>query len=187
MPVVIFHGDNTTVINTKIDEMKKSYPASAIERFSLKNDSFDQLLMKLSTPSFFDEQRLLIVYESDEKKIEIEKLIVDANTTVAFSFAKELPASSLLIKWANEKSIRVVAISQPQDKRIFTFLDLLAEKDPKALSLLDDLIADFGCVYLLTMIIFLLRRLILPTGNVPSFIEAKLTKQKKIFSEDKNY
>jgi len=183
MPVVIFHGDNTALINTKIDEMKKSYPSSAIERFSLKSESFDQLLMKLSTPSFFDDQRLLIVDESDEKKVELEKLTMDANMTLVFSFGKELSSSSGILKWANEKKLRVVGISQPQDKRIFAFLDLLAENDSKALSLLDDLINDFGCVYLLTMIIFLLRRLVLPLGNAPSFLEAKLKKQKNNFSE----
>jgi DNA polymerase III delta subunit len=183
MPVVIFHGDNTALINTKIDEMKKSYPVSAIERFSLKSESFEQLLMKISTPSFFDEQRLLIVDDTEEKKIETTKLITDSSTTVVLSFGKELPTSSTVLKWAQEKNLRVVGISQPQDKRIFTFLDLLAEKNVKALSMLDDLIDDFGCVYLLTMIIFLLRRLVLPLGNAPSFLEAKLKKQKSNFSE----
>lgn len=182
MPIVIFHGDNSVVLNARLDDMKKSYPVNAVERLSLKTESFEQLLMKLRTNSFFNDQRLFIVEDCDEKKIDPEKINVDSSITLALLFAKELSAASILMKWALQHNHRILAISQPQDKRIFTFLDLLAEKNNKAFSMFDELVSDFGVIYILTMVLFLLRRLVLPITSVPSFIEAKVKKQKANFS-----
>lgn len=182
MPVVIFHGDNNLVIANKIDEMRKSYPVDSIERVSLKNESFEQLLIKLNTASFFSDQRLFIVDDCDEKKVDLSRINVDSHTTLVLIFTKELTGSSAVLKLAEEKHYRIFALSQPQDKRIFTFLDLIAEKNNKAFSMVDELVDDFGGVYILTMLVFLLRRLVLPIGKVPSFVEGKLKKQKGNFS-----
>jgi len=172
------------VLNARLDDMKKSYAVNAVERISLKTDSFEQLLIKLGTNSFFSDQRLFIVEDGDEKKIDPEKIMVDASITLVLVFAKELPVVSNVMKWAAQHNHKILALSQPQDKRIFTFLDLLAEKNTKAFSMLDELVSDFGVVYILTMVLFLLRRLALPITSVPSFIEAKVKKQKANFSID---
>lgn len=184
MQLKIFHGDNQSVLLQKLGELLKRYESTAISRYSLKSETFEQILLSLATPTFFAEERVIVVDDAEEKKVLIDKIPEDADLTVILFFPKELTNSSKVLKEAAKKNAQIVAISEPQDKQIFTFLDLMAEKNTKAYSFFDQLYEQYGGQYLLTMITFQLRRLVMPSFFVPPFLKQKIELQQKKFTKE---
>ena len=184
MQIQIFHGDNHSVLLEKIREVVKQYESDSISRYSLKSESFDQVIIALSTATFFAEKRVVIIEDADEKKVILDQIPNDPDLTVILFFPKELSGASKILKDAEYRKARIVSISQPQDKQIFSFLDLLAEKNTKAYAYFDSLYEKYGGAYLLTMIIFQLRRLVLPSSLVPPFLKQKIEQQQKNFSNE---
>jgi DNA polymerase III delta subunit len=183
MQLKIFHGDNHSVLLDKIREVLKQYESDSISRYSLKSENFDQIIIALSTATFFAEKRVVIIEDADEKKVVLDQIPDDPDLMVIFFFPKELASGSKILKEGEKKKAQIVSISQPQDKQIFTFLDLLAEKNEKVYGYFDMLYKQYGGQYLLTMIIFQLRRLVLPSSLVPPFLKQKIELQQKKFSD----
>ncbi len=184
--LIIYQGDNQVIVIQKIKELKKTFDEGAISTFSLKNLSFDQIIVDISTPNFFNDKRLAIIEDAEEKKIDLNKVPQDKDLTLVLTFKKEFTSASNFLKEATKLNAQIISLSQPQDKTIFTFLDLVAEKNNRSLEYFEPLMKNFGSQYLLTMILFLLRRLALPPqSGVPSFIAHKTEKQRKNFSADR--
>lgn len=183
MNLVIFDGGNYAVLSKKLAEIKAEFSKESVTTTSLKSTSFEQLLLELGTPSLFSEKRLVIVEDADEKKITIEGFPQDENLTVLLIFGKELGTNSVLLQAAQKKNARVFTFTQPQDKSVFQFLDYVGEKNTKAFNSFEDLYSQYGGQYLLTMLLYLFRKLVVPT-NPKSFAAAKTDRQKKNFSQD---
>ena len=184
MNLVIIHGDNAVLLGKKLSELKARFDREAISQYSLKSISFDQLLIEVSTPSLFSEKRLVIVEDVDEKKVDLEKLKDDADTTIVLCFSKELTVGSQILKMATPKKAQVFAFSQPQDKLVFQFLDLIGDKNSRALGDFELLYPQFGGQYLLTMLLYMLRRMIVPAKNT-SFNVTKTERQKRNFPDER--
>ena len=182
MNLVIIHGDNAVLLGKKLSELKARFDSEAISHYSLKSLSFDQLLIEIGTPSLFSEKRLVIVEDSDEKKIDLEKFKPDTDTTIVLCFGKELTSSSSLLQAAGRIKAQIFAFSQPQDKSVFQFLDLIGDKNPKALGALELLYSQFGGQYLITMLLYMLRRMIIPAKNA-GFAATKTERQRQNFTD----
>lgn len=185
MEVIILHGNGLIGQLNKLAQIKKNFNPLATLEFSGKEIDFEKMLVSLKTPQFFSEKRLVVL----ENFSETEDLKVlptdDLDLTVVIRFSKSLLKSSQIFKSGNLIKAQFIEVSEIEGKNIFPFLDKLAEKNPQALSQLDNLLKDYGGQYLLTMIFYLLRRLILISKTLPPFVVKKLEKQKLNFSQNK--
>ena len=146
-------------------------------------------VMEFSTPALFAEKRLVILENFDpptnsEQGIDFSSLPEDESLTVVFRFGKNLTAQSPLLKAALIRGAQLVNLTEADEQSIFPFLDSLAFKNPKALEELDGLLARYGSQYLLTMIFYLLRRMIQPGKNLSPFVAKKIARQRQNFSPE---
>lgn len=184
MKLIIIHGNALVSISSKITALKSKFDSLSIEQLSGKDKEWDHVAICALTPGLFAEERLLILEDFDER-VDLEKLPQNDDMTILFVFRKPLAATSQLLKQSASLHAEVISLSEKDETSIFPFLDLVAEKNPKALQELDDLISEYGGQYLLTMLFYLLRRSILPSKNLSSYMAGKIEKQKKNFPKER--
>lgn len=185
--IIVMHGDGLSSISEKISLYKKNFEPLAVSFISGKDFSFEEAVVKFSTPGLFSEKRLIILEDFDSgSKFDLAKLPADMDLTVIFKFTKQLPQNSLLLKQATQVKAQLILLKEQDDKTIFPFLDALAEKKKReSYILFEENFGLFGGQYLLTMIFYLLRRLIMKPKSLPSFILQKVERQKRNFNKEK--
>lgn len=186
MKIIILHGNALVAQSEKIRQLKKEFGSFEILEFSGKEKDFQEVLPILATPQLFSSERLIILDNFDEKNIDLEKLPQDESLTLVFKFSKPLNSSSPLLKTATKFKSQIIPLSEKDESSIFPFLDDLSNKNAKAaFSKMDKLYEELGFQYILTMIFYMLRRLILPTKSLPPFVLKKLESQKLNFPKPK--
>jgi len=180
MPIIILHGNGLAGISNKLSQIKKSMGEGvSVTELSGKNTGWGEAKLEFATTSLFDPQRLVIL--EDFKEVRLEDLPQDENITVVLKFTKALTAASPILKGAPKFRAQVFVFTEEHEGPIFPFLDFLAEKDPKALRELEKNLEDWGEQYVLTMIYYLLRRYIQTPKRLPPFVIQKMARQKKNF------
>lgn len=180
MDLIILAGNGDVLISNKLREIRKDFTKEAITEIDNKSLSIEQILVQLSTPSLFAEKRLVILDQSDEK-IDLKLLSDNPDLTLVIRFHKALPANSKLLKQANEQKAKVFQFTEQEEASIFPLIDLLADKNPKALQEIDYRIEEHGGQYILTMIFYMLRRMVQRTDKLPGFVKSRIEKQKRDF------
>lgn len=184
--IYLFHGPGIVGILNKVSVVKKDFPSELISEYSSKSASVDQVKLSSQSVSLFAEKRLLVL--EDFPTLDLEELSADENLTLILKFSKTLPANSTLLKQAQKLKAQIIPFPEEKEQSVFPFLDALAEKNPKALVFLEELYKQYGSQYLLTMIFYLLRKMLLPAKNLPPFVMKKMENQKKNFPVERiNY
>lgn len=176
MNVVILHGDHQVALLASLKQYTKKFDALSTTRVTGKAVDDDFILNNFRGSDLFSSDKLVII-ENIDPGFDLD-LIPDANnTTLVITANKDLPVTSVVLKSQLAKKAKIEHLSLPPDKTIFTFLDYLGEGNPKAYQLFESLFEDRGDQYLLTMIFFMLRRLLVMPTNLPPSVKQKLTKQ----------
>lgn len=184
--IIIIHGNGITAQTAKVLEIKKGFDPLSVQEINGRNFSWSDTILELSTPQLFSKERLVILEEFGDKEIDLSLLPKDGDLTLILRFLQPLTASSPFIKKAQSLKLAVLAFNENDEKAVFPFLDQLAAKDQRALLSLDKLLAEYGGQYLLTMLFYLFRRMLIkPGGNLPAFVVKKIVAQSKNFSLDK--
>ncbi len=181
MKIYIIHGLAEADINKKISEIKKDFDPFSI--FELKGKIIKDIFSEVSTPSLFSSSRLFIIDDLNED-INFKQLPENENLTLIFRFSKTLhPKSKLLnLKLGNSQ---VLYFPEEKETSIFPFLDGVLIKNPKTLEKLDELLQKFGGQYILTMLFYSLRRLVLPLNFKNEFLRKKVENLKKNFPQNR--
>lgn len=177
MMTVIIHGGDVVASLKKLDEMVGKFPEMAVVRASEEEITEEFLVNNLRGQGLFEEKRLVIL-ENPSPDLDLEKYGSNDNVWVVLFFDKNLPAASSFLKL---KEAKIFSFEKPPDKTIFTFLDLLGEKNPKAFRFFDRLFDEFGDQYLLTMIFYLFRRQIVINDKLPASIKTEMARQRQNF------
>ncbi len=185
MKLIILHGNGLVSKSLKISQIKKEFEQLSINEISGKEIPFVQAVVNLSTPQLFSDKRLVVLENFNPEEIDFAKFPQDEALTILLNFPKPLPQNSNLLKDSLSKNAQIILLSEAEEKNIFPFLDSLANKDPRSLISLDKLLNDFGGQYILTMIFYMLRRLIQNPKKLPPFILQKIEKQKQNFPLEK--
>ncbi len=181
MKLIILHGNGLIAISKRLSAIKKEFDPISIIEMNGQEKNAKEILINLLGPQLFSDKRLVVV-EDFEDEIDLEKISRDQNLTLVLVFSKSLLATNKLLQQAKKFKAEILEFSEEKDRSIFPFLDLLAEKNPQVLTLLEALRAAYGSQYILTMIFYMLRRLIITPKNVPTFVTKKLASQKENFS-----
>jgi DNA polymerase III delta subunit len=184
MNIYIFSGNGEVTINNKIRDLTKSFSKEAISEIDGKYMTFEQILVHLSTPSLFSEQRLVILDQPDEK-IDLSLLPKNEEVTLVLRFHKTLPKTSTFLKQAAKLEAKTFQFSEQEEASIFPLIDLLADKNPRALQEVDYRIEEHSGQYILTMIFYMLRRMVQRNHKLPGFVVSKIERQKKNFPLEK--
>lgn len=178
MSIYILAGNGQVSVNNKVKELKKSFNKDAILELDGKAVTFEQIAVQLSSYSLFSEKRLVIIDQPDEK-MDLSELPQNDDVNLVLKFHKALPASSKFLKQSKELKAKVFQFSEQEEASIFPLIDLLADKNPGALQEVDERIADHGGQYILTMIFYMLRRMVQKNNKLPSFVVNKIERQKR--------
>jgi hypothetical protein len=104
--------------------------------------------------------------------------------TVLMRFTKQLEKSSPILKKAADIKAEIISFEDRNQNSIFPFLDLLGNLNPKAFTEFEKNYQEFGGQYLITMIAYFLRRMVL-LKTASDFMKTKITQQKKNFPEER--
>jgi DNA polymerase III delta subunit len=184
MKIILIHGNASVAILDKIQIIKKDFSSDQITVLDGKQVNWSNIVMTISSPQLFVDKQLFIIENMDEA-ITLEKLVGTDSTTVILKISKQLAANSKLLKEAMAQKAEVISLTEKDEVSVFPFLDSLAEKNSRSFVQLEQLFESFGGQYILTMIFFMLRRLVAPPKNLPPFVLKKMENQKKNFSLEK--
>ncbi len=180
MRLIIIHGSGLVAILDKIASYKKTFNPLEILTISAKTHSASEALLEIRAPGLFDQKKLIILEDFDEN-IPLDKLPTFLDATIIVKFLKSLSANSKVINSAKLLKATIVNLEEEKETTIFPFLDAVSEKNHKALRLLTNLINEYGCLYVITMLGFMFRRLVLPPKKATFFYSGKIEIWKKNF------
>lgn len=179
MNLTIIHGGDVVASMKKLDALVAKFPEMGVVR-SDGEVSEEFLINNLQGLNMFEDKKL-VVLTNPQADLNLEKY-AKVDVEVVMFFDKALTSSSLFLKIKNAQEF---IFEKKPDKTIFTFLDLLGDKNPKAFSLFDKLFDEFGDQYLLTMLFYLFRRQILTNTRMPDSIKQKMEKQRQNFPKER--
>ncbi|MBI2011396.1 hypothetical protein HYS91_01375 [Candidatus Daviesbacteria bacterium] len=179
MKIIVAYGSALAALNKKISEIKKDFDPLSVKEINFEEIGLAKLLIELASMDLFSEKRLVIVEDVDES-LDINQLDIDDSLTLILKFSKK-PSSKILMN----KKIQVIQINEEKEITIFPLLNMLSEKNPKAMDEFEILLKEVNCQYILTMLFYMLRRLILNPKNTSSFIFKKIEQQKRNFPLEK--
>lgn len=176
MKLYIFHGVGVRALSQKVSSIKKEFNPLMVTEINGKEVRWQEARVKLANQSLFQSKRLVIL--EDPSDIKISEIAQDEHLTLMLIFSKTLPTSSPLLK---TPQATIINFTEVTERSVFPFLDRLAEQNPKSLIELEKLYQEYGSQYLLTMVAYLLRRMIQTPKNLPPFAVKRLSKQKQLF------
>lgn len=178
MKLIVIHGNGLVSQQAKLLQIKKEFDSLAILEIDSTEKDFASVVVEIANLQLFSQKRLIILENFDS--VDLSRLPKDENLTVVLRFTKPLPSESPFLKEASSLKAQIIALNEEQEKNIFPFLDDLAEGNSTAMVQLNKLLDQFGGQYLLTMIFYMLRRLIILPKKLPPFIINKLKKQRQL-------
>lgn len=176
MNLILISGNAQAAISKKLSDIKKDFEALSITE-ALGNASID-----FSSGSLFSEKRL-IIFENPDIKV-LEKILQnnDENLTAVFKFSKALEKSSPILKKAQEGKAEILIFDESRETSVFPLLDMLGMKNPKAYLEFEKNYKEFGGQYILTMLAYFLRRMVVKPKPGSDFMRQKIESQKKNFN-----
>lgn len=177
MKIILIHGNLPEAVFSEVNSIKTGYDPLSVTEVEAGGD-FD-----LSSTSLFSEKRL-IIFDSPDIKL-IEKLEGDNSPglTILLRYSKPLEKSSPVIKKAGEMKAEIFSFEERNQSTVFPFLDFLGNLNPKAYGEMEKNYRESGGQYLITMLAYFLRRMIL-NKTTSDYMRSKIEQQKRNFSKE---
>ncbi len=184
MKVVLLHGSAQISSRSKLLELKKDFDISDIVTFS-EGSNLQDILGTISTPSLLSTNQLIILENPPE---DLDLPLANDNLSLVLWFDHEVSVKKPILETVKKNKGELLFFPAEKEASIFPFLDLLGSRDKKAfieLAKLQKTHEKFSDMqYLLTMIFYLLRSLLITPTNAAPFVRQKLDKQRKNFSKE---
>lgn len=143
------------------------------------------ILSSLVTPSLFSNQQLIIL-ENLSEDFSFDSLTFPDSLTFLLWFDHEVSLKKPIYDWVKKSKGEMLLFQEAKEISVFPFLDYLASKDKKAFLELQKLKnAGFDIQYLVTMVFYLLRNLVVTPKTAPQFVRDKLQRQRRNFTPEK--
>lgn len=184
MKIILIHGGDTVASLQKLSLLKNQFKSPEVLQINGKDLKVAQLKDHFASQDLFSQTQLIIV-ENPPEALDLSGFGSQTDNSVVFYFSKSLPPKAKILSFPNSLSVQILAFPKKPTVTVWPFLDLLFTKNPRSLIEFEKLMSEYGGQYLLTMIAFGLRRLVLPSKSSGGFNEQKILNQKKIFSLDK--
>jgi len=172
MKLLLLHGPAINSSRTKLSEIRNKFAENNVIVFEEGTET-GKILINLQSQSLFGDERLVVVENPPD----------DFNYTL-------YPIPCTLILWfdheVDTKNFKGEIFFFPEAKEIsvFPFLDFLGTRDIRAYLELDKLKQSYDSQYLITMILYLLRNLMVTPKSAKDFVKKKNERMRKNFSAD---
>ncbi|MDO8618497.1 MAG: hypothetical protein Q7R49_00970 [Candidatus Daviesbacteria bacterium] len=181
MKLLLLHGPATRASREKLLTIKQKFDETSVQIFDLSVTA-TQIANVTASISLLDEHRLIILENPEELPGQMNS---DEALTLALWFDQELPEKNKILQFVKDNSGEIFYFPPEKELTIFPFLDLLASRSPQAFAEISKLQKTHEKFsdnqYLITMIFYLLRSLVVTPKTAPSFVKQKLEKQRKNF------
>lgn len=177
MKLTVLHGSGLIGISYKLSRIRSKFDKIATFEVIGKEVTLEQLLLQLSSLQLFFDKKLVILKDMSENW-DLLQFPKDPSLILILQFSKTLSKNSRLLAQAKILDAEIVQIEEKNETLIFPFLDKISEKKSSVLTELKDLVKEYGCQYILTMLIYMLRRLILPSKNLSLYSQKKVNQAK---------
>lgn len=183
MKITVLTGAGESAKRAWLMKYKEQFEDLGVDEVDLQTQPLTALMQRLLTPALFSRKQLLIIENApaglDLQKLTSEK-VQDMEMVILTS---QLSSTSTLYKSAKELLFQVLNFDADKELSAFPYLDKLIERDRSVFLELDKLLREYGGMYILSMIYYLLRRNLLPLPQ-NSFIRNKIKGQKLKVNED---
>lgn len=178
MKVIVLYGPGEVGKRSELLRLKKQFAPEVISQVDWKQDGVEQLKKALLGVSLFDQGHRLVIVENTTDSFDLEDIFLpDAQVTLVVVIS-QLKATSKLLQSAKNLKAQVVPFEGEKELTAFPFLDNLLEHKKETFLELEKLLAQYGSIYVLTMMYYGLRRNILPLP-ASNFAREKISTQKK--------
>lgn len=176
MKIIVLHGPGEIGKRSEVLKIKKQFSPENITQIDFKESGLKELEMQLVSPSLFDTSSRLVVVGNTPDSLDVQTLGgEEATTLLLISGAPK--SDSAILQSSKKLGAKIIAFEGEKELTVFPFLDALIEKRKTAFIELEKLIGEYGSIYVLTMIYYLLRRNLLPLPS-GDFMRKKIISQK---------
>lgn len=178
--LLLLHGPGKTGSRKKLIEEKGKFDPGNVVVFDSESKAKD-IADNLVSTSLFTEERL-VVLENLQEDFVSDLSVISYHLSLILWFDYELAGKNPILKWVEENKGEILFFPESKEISVFPFLDYLGNQDKKAFLEMDKLKkANFDIHYLITMVFYLLRSLVVAPKNAPQFVKDKLIKQRARF------
>lgn len=183
MKLLLLHGPAKAVSRKKLTEIKMDFNLNNIVVFE-EGFSIQDMLGTLATMPLVDENRL-IVLENPPEDLSYDLSAVSANLSLVLWFDYEVAEKKAILEYIKKNNGQILYFPESKEISVFPFLDHLAYGDKRAFIELEKLkSAGFDTQYLITMIFYLIRNLVVTPKGAQEFIKQKLEGQRRRFAKE---
>lgn len=180
MKIILLYGPGEISKRNYLLKVKSEFSDAQISSIDLKQDDIADLDLKISSGSLFESGERLVIVENIPDKMNLE-VIKHVNEVTLILVAGHPTLTSAVLQSAKKLNAKIYNFEGEKEITAFPFLDNLIEGKKEVFLELQKLLAEYGVMYVLTMIYYLLRRNIL---SLPSsdFMKKKIQRQKAEFN-----
>lgn len=177
MKIILLYGVGEVAKRNEALKIKKQFTPEDISQLDLKQTSVKDVEVQLASPSLFSAGPRLVVVENPPENLDLVKLNTSDNSVTLLLLAAGPKTGSLLLASAKKLSAKLLLFEGEKELSAFPFLDTLIEQKKQSFLELEKLLEEYGAMYALSMIYYLLRRNFLPQKS--AFMQEKIARQKK--------
>lgn len=181
MKLLLLHGPAISSSRKKLLDLKEKFDPSSIIVFDPTTPS-GQVLASLQTMSMFGEERLVVIENPPDDLLLDFPLPTSHFPLLALWFDHEIDPKKYLVSRSGPKA-EVMFFPEGKEVSVFPFLDLLANKNPKAFLEMDKLKKAYGSQYVITMVFYMLRSLVYPAKS-SEWVKKKAARQRANFTDE---
>lgn len=180
MKIILLYGPGEIGKRNEVLRLRKQFVGSVI-RLDFKEVGLKNLEMELVSRSLFEAGPRLVIVDNTPDNLDVQTFKgTDENLTLLLVAASPKAESSLMQSVKNVAG-KIVPFEGEKELTAFPFLDALIEQRKQALLELHRLLEEYGGMYVLSMIYYLLRRNLLPPP-ASDFMKKKVNLQKQKYT-----
>lgn len=194
--IFLIHGNNLAKTREQIIKIQQKINNDNKVEFNIEDISESILKTTLVSQDIFSTTPIIII-DITKSKAEHRNILTilmqyETQNQIILWATKELPKNNIFLKELSTKNKKSIFLNKEEIKgNVFKFVDYVIEKKEKdAFNELKSLEQNEDPIYLLAMIVYGFRNLIINATNsklinsIPPFIKYKLKKQSEIYSFD---
>ena len=183
MKMILLYGPGEAQKRSEALKIRRQFDLGCISILDFKQAGLKDLEISLSSSTLFDTGPRLVVAENMTDSFDLTRVKSVQDPVTLLILGINLKVNGVLLQSAKKMGATVYLFEGDRELSAFPFLDSLIEQKPQAFLELDKLLIEYGPMYTLTMIYYLLRRNILPLPP-SAFIRQKIERQKRPFKDD---
>jgi DNA polymerase III delta subunit len=181
MKLILLHGNAIKASRIKMQELRNKFQTDNVMVFDSSED-LQKILTNLQSISIFEEERLIILENPSEDFANYN--LSNATSGLILWFDRTLPEKSPLLKFVKNQKGEILFFPESREITIFPFLDSLGNRSKTAFLELDKLKkTGMDTQYIITMIFYLLRSLIVTPFKATEFVRNKNSNMRAKFKE----